>query len=61
MRKVILDCDPGHDDAFAIMLAAGNLDLLGVTTVDLSVGDLTGDGQIDVSDVTTVIAIVLNG
>ena len=33
MRKVILDCDPGHDDAFAIMLAAGNLDLLGVTTV----------------------------
>ena len=33
MRKVILDCDPGHDDAFAIMLAAKNLDLLGVTTV----------------------------
>jgi pyrimidine-specific ribonucleoside hydrolase len=33
MRKVILDCDPGHDDAFAIMLAAQNLDLLGVTTV----------------------------
>ena len=33
MRKVILDCDPGHDDAFAIMLAAQNLELLGVTTV----------------------------
>lgn len=33
MRKVILDCDPGHDDAFGIMLAAKNLDLLGVTTV----------------------------
>ncbi len=33
MKKVILDCDPGHDDAFGIMLAARNLDLLGVTTV----------------------------
>ncbi len=33
MQKIILDCDPGHDDAFAIMLAAQNLDLLGVTTV----------------------------
>ncbi len=33
MRKIILDCDPGHDDAFAIMLAAKHLDLLGVTTV----------------------------
>jgi len=34
-QKLILDCDPGHDDAVAIMLAAGSpeLDLLGVTTV----------------------------
>ena len=34
-RKIILDCDPGHDDAVAILLAAGNpeIELLGVTTV----------------------------
>lgn len=34
-RKIILDSDPGHDDAVAILLALGNpsIDLLGVTTV----------------------------
>jgi len=32
---VLLDCDPGHDDAIAIMLAAADpaIDLLGITTV----------------------------
>ena len=32
--KIILDCDPGHDDAVAIMLAAGSpkIELLGITT-----------------------------
>jgi inosine-uridine nucleoside N-ribohydrolase len=30
---VILDVDPGHDDAVAIMLACAGLDLLAVTTV----------------------------
>jgi inosine-uridine nucleoside N-ribohydrolase len=33
--KIILDCDPGHDDAIALILALGSpeLELVGVTTV----------------------------
>jgi inosine-uridine nucleoside N-ribohydrolase len=31
---IILDCDPGHDDAMAIILAARHTDLLGLTTVN---------------------------
>jgi inosine-uridine nucleoside N-ribohydrolase len=30
---VIVDCDPGHDDAIALVVAARHTDLLGVTTV----------------------------
>jgi len=41
-KKIIIDCDPGHDDMMAIMLAAASdqVELLGVTTV---AGNQTGD------------------
>ena len=34
-RKIILDCDPGHDDAIALLVAHGSpeVELLAVTTV----------------------------
>lgn len=39
---IILDCDPGHDDAMAILLSLFNpaIDLLGITTV-------SGNGEIE--------------
>jgi inosine-uridine nucleoside N-ribohydrolase len=31
--QMIIDCDPGHDDAIALVVAARHADVLGVTTV----------------------------
>jgi inosine-uridine nucleoside N-ribohydrolase len=42
MKRILIDCDPGHDDMMAIMLASSSseLELLGVTTV---AGNQTGE------------------
>ncbi|GIK97807.1 MAG: ribosylpyrimidine nucleosidase [Alphaproteobacteria bacterium] len=32
-QKILIDCDPGHDDAVAILYAHRHMDLIGVTTV----------------------------
>ncbi|MEI7056889.1 nucleoside hydrolase [Nocardioides sp. CCNWLW239] len=46
---VLLDCDPGHDDAIAILLALGSpqVDLIGITTTfgNCSVGKATYNAQ----------------
>jgi inosine-uridine nucleoside N-ribohydrolase len=33
VTPVLLDCDPGHDDAVALIYAARHLDLRAITTV----------------------------
>lgn len=40
---VIVDCDPGHDDTVALVVAAAHTDLVGITTVsgNASLGDVT--------------------
>ncbi|EZH66511.1 hypothetical protein DH09_11330 [Bacillaceae bacterium JMAK1] len=55
-KKVILDCDPGHDDAIAIFLAAGSdaIDLLAITTV-------SGNARIEDTTRNALVACELAG
>lgn len=53
---VIIDCDPGHDDVFALWLAAGNpeIDLRAVTTV-------SGNGYVHFTTLNARIALTVAG
>ncbi len=51
---IILDCDPGHDDAIAIVVAAVHTDLLGITTV-------AGNAPLDLTTRNALIMVDLLG
>jgi inosine-uridine nucleoside N-ribohydrolase len=51
---IILDCDPGHDDAIAIVVAAAHTDLLGITTV-------AGNAPLDLTTRNALIMVDLLG
>jgi inosine-uridine nucleoside N-ribohydrolase len=53
-QPMILDCDPGHDDVVAILLAARHADLLAVTTV-------AGNAPLEKTTKNALIAVELFG
>ncbi|CAJ1022240.1 nonspecific nucleoside hydrolase [Leishmania guyanensis] len=59
-RKIILDCDPGIDDAVAILLAYGNpeIELLAITTVvgNQTLEKVTRNAQL-VADVAGIVGV----
>lgn len=54
----IIDCDPGHDDAMAILLGARVLDLRGITTVhgNVSLDQTTRNARqiVELADLTSI-------
>jgi len=54
--QVIIDCDPGHDDVFAIWLAAGHpdIELLAITTV-------SGNGYLEHTTTNARVACTVGG
>jgi inosine-uridine nucleoside N-ribohydrolase len=53
-QKILIDCDPGHDDLVAILFAARHMDLVGVTTVH-------GNNTLENTTRNGLIAIELGG
>ena len=54
MQRMIIDCDPGHDDVIAIILAHRHADVLGITTV-------TGNAPIQATTRNALAVIALIG
>ena len=60
--RYIIDCDPGHDDAVAILLAATALDIAGITTVHGNASvDLTTRNALDFLDLVGLDIPVFRG
>ncbi|RBP95411.1 purine nucleosidase [Cytobacillus firmus] len=62
-RKIILDCDPGHDDAIAIILAAARpeLEILGITTVSGNAEiEKTTDNALKICDLVSLHDVIVS-
>ncbi|WP_436375973.1 nucleoside hydrolase [Cytobacillus sp. BC1816] len=62
-RKIILDCDPRHDDAIAIILAAARreLEILGITTVSGNAEiEKTTDNALKICDLISLHDVIVS-
>ncbi len=62
-RKIIMDCDPGHDDAIAIVLAAAQpeLDILAITTVSGNAEiEKTTDNALKICDLVSLTDVIVS-
>ena len=62
-RKIIMDCDPGHDDAIAIILAAvqPSLEILAITTVSGNAEiEKTTDNALKICDLVSLTDVTVS-